>query len=114
MNDKLKECEATYALAKKQHKVLRDNFLDQMDPKVRDRLKKAEHQRDLGQLARSINGTLGSKSVTHLEINGQTCTDHAEVEAKLLEVNANKIRASEDTPFLQEPLFSAFGPWDET
>jgi hypothetical protein len=31
------------------------------------------------------------------------------VESALLQVNESKVRASEDTPFMQEPLSSAFG-----
>ena len=47
--------------------------------------------------------------MTKVLYNGVECTDWSTIEQALLHVNENKIRASEDTSFLQEPLLLLFG-----
>jgi hypothetical protein len=54
-------------------------------------------------------GKLESKSVTKVEWQGQEMTSRNEIEHTLLEVNCAKTRASEHTPFLQQPLVNEFG-----
>ncbi|CAB9522814.1 unknown protein [Seminavis robusta] len=98
-----------YRKAKKHHKEHRIRFLDQLNPKDRQRLKRKEAQRELARAAKRITGKAASKSVTRVEHNGQECTTRAEIEAILAQVNESKYRSSEDTPFLQPPLLSAFG-----
>ena len=93
---------------------IREEFLDKLPPKIRDRLKQVEQQRELGRLAKAITGKLESKSVTKIEHNEQEMTSKEDIEKVLLQINHEKIRASDDTPFMQEPLRSEFGYRNET
>ena len=63
-----------YKRAKRKHKENREDFLDKLPPKIRDRLKRVEQQRELGQLAKAVTGKLESKSVTKIEHNEQEMT----------------------------------------
>ena len=62
-----------------------------------------------GRASKQIRNLLGAQTVTRIEINGQVCTDRKVMEATLLAINEQKMRASEATPFMQEPLLSVFG-----
>ena len=63
----------------------------------------------MGRAAKRATGKLASKSVTKIVVNGDECTSKQAMEKKLFEVNYAKIRASDDTAFMQEPLLSDFG-----
>ena len=114
MYDARSDARARYNTAKKDHKNLRAKFIKTFTPKDRDRIQRTEAQRALGRAAKLVTGKLASKSVTKVKINGQECTSKEAIEATLIEVNSNKIRACEDTPFLQEPLYSWLGPRNDT
>lgn len=47
--------------------------------------------------------------MTKVEWNGEWKESKHDIEETLFPINEGKIRASEDTPFLQEPLYSTFG-----
>ena len=106
---KLKEAKQAYRKAKKEHKQHRQTFIETFAPKDCDRIRRTEEQRQLGRISCSITGKLDSKSVTKIEINGEECSDQGLIEATLLDVNEAKIHASDDTPFLTQPLLSDFG-----
>lgn len=114
MSDRLKAARQDYRNAKKNHKEERVTFLQTLKPKDRDRLIRVEKQRELGRAAKKVTGKLTNNSVVKVIHNGHECSDRNEVEAVLLQVNEAKIRACEDTPFLQEPLVSAFGFRNDT
>ena len=103
-----------YKRAKRKHKENREDFLDKLPPKIRDPLKRVEQQRELGRLAKAVTGKLESKSVTKIEHNEQEMTSKADIEKVLLQINYEKTRASDNTPFMQEPLRSEFGYRNDT
>jgi hypothetical protein len=109
MWSRLRQARLEYREAKKNHEAERQSFLTKLRPKDRDRLEKAEQQRALGRLAKSISGKQGGGNVTKVIHNDIECTSRKEVEDILLRVNEAKIRACEDTPFMCEPLVSDFG-----
>jgi hypothetical protein len=74
---------------------------------IREKILRAEKQRKLGNVAKSVMGKLVSKSITKVEHEGQKFTTQEDIERVLLPVNEAKFRASETTPFMQEPLL-----WD--
>ena len=45
-----------------------------------------------------------------VEHNGAQCETQAAIEAALFPINKAKVHSSEDTTFLQEPLYQTFGP----
>jgi hypothetical protein len=98
-----------YREAKKTHKELRVKFLDTLSIKDRSCLLRTEKQRELGHLAKRISGKTQGQSVLTVLHNGEDLVTRTEVESALLQVNESKVRASKDTPFMQEPLSSAFG-----
>jgi len=98
-----------YREAARRDTEARVRFMDTFSPKDKARLLRHEAQRRLARAAKQITGKLGNKSVTKVEHNGQECTTKETIEAALLPINAAKIRASDDTPFMQEPLVSEFG-----
>lgn len=114
MRQKLKEAKLAYREAKKNHKALRQTFIESFAPKDRDRIKRTEEQRHLGRISKMVTGKLASKSVTKIEIAGRECTSKADIEAELLRVNEAKVHASDSTPFLQQPLLQHFGYRNET
>ena len=110
----LKKAKKQYREAKKNHANHRLKFLETLVPKDRDRLKKTEEQRKLGRIAKMVTGKLESKSVTRLIHNGGESTVRTEIEEILRSVNKEKIRASDNTPFMQELLSAAFGFLNDT
>ena len=56
-----------------------------------------------------MSGKLGNTSVMKVIFKGDKLHDQHDIESVLLHVDEAKIRSSESTPFLQEPLLSAFG-----
>jgi len=98
-----------YRAAKKDHEQLQDTFLDTLDKKVRDRLRRVEQACRLGMVARAINGKLDSLSVLRVEHNGVQCETQAAIEGALFPINKAKVHSSEDTDFLQPPLVDIFG-----
>jgi hypothetical protein len=60
-------------------------------------------------VAKNISGKSASKSVTKVEHQGREYTTQADIESVLLPVNEAKIRASEESPFMQMPLLGDFG-----
>jgi len=99
----------SYRQAKSNHKDERIKFLDTINPKDKDRLIRTERARELGRIAKLINGKLESKSVTMCITNGQEYHAKKDIETILNTINYDKYRQCDDTPFLQEPLCSAFG-----
>ena len=83
--------------------------MEQFSSKDRKRLQLKEQARALGRAAKRATGKMASKSVTKIEVDGVECTSCHAMETKLLEVNYAKIRASDDTAFLQE-LLLPYGP----
>jgi len=79
------------------------------DPKGRDRLKRHEQARNLGRMARAINGKLDSLQVKVVEHDGALCNTKEQIEEVLLPVNKAKVHSSEDTDFLTSPLVEEFG-----
>ena len=104
MQESRRKAKAGYKRAKTKHKKHREKFLDGLPPKMRDQLKRVEQQRELGRLAKAVTGKLESKSVTKIEHNDQEMTSKEDIEAALLQINYEKMRASDNTPFMQEPL----------
>jgi hypothetical protein len=98
-----------YHEAKKTQKESRVKFLDTLSIKDRSRLLRTEKQHKLGRLAKRISGKTQGQSVLTVLHNGEDLVTRTEVESALLQVNESKVRASEDTPFMQEPLSLAFG-----
>jgi hypothetical protein len=98
-----------YREAKKSHKESQVKFLDTLSTKDRSRLLRTKKQRKLGRLAKRISGKTQGQSVLTVLHNGEDLVTQTEVESTQLQVNESKVRASEDTPFMQEPLSSAFG-----
>jgi len=100
---------SAYRKAKKDHMALREAFWDTLDPKVRDRLKRHEQARNIGRMARAINGKLDSLQVKVVEHEGSLCDTKERIEEVLLSVNEAKGHSSEDTDFLAFPLVEEFG-----
>ena len=98
-----------YRKAKKNHSEERRKYLDTLDRKDIDRLKRNEAAREKGRAAKLITGKLQSKSVTKVELNGRESTKKVDIENVFKAINYAKIRASDDTAFLQTPLRSIFG-----
>ena len=98
-----------YRNAKKKHKEERITFLDTLDPKDKDRLQRNEKAREKGRIAKMITGKLQSKSVTKAIVDGHEYNTKVEIEDTFKTINYAKIRASDDTAFLQEPLVSVLG-----
>ena len=98
-----------YRQAKQNHRSERDAFLQSLATKDSECLIRTKHQWELGRAAKHVTGKLTDQSVTKVLHNGVECTDQSSIERALLQVNKNKIRASKDNPFLQEPLLSEFG-----
>jgi hypothetical protein len=105
----IKKEKNNYRDAKKQHKKERETFLDTLAPKDRDRLKQTEKARELGRAAKRTTGKLQSKSVTKVIVDGTECNTKPAMEQALHKINYAKIRASDDTPFMQPPLVHEFG-----
>ena len=70
MEEHRKTAKEKYHEAKKQHRDLRLSFLDTLDSKTKQKLKRHEKQREMGRLAKAITGKLESKSVTKVELDG--------------------------------------------
>jgi len=100
---------SAYQKAKKDHVALREAFWDTFDPKVQDRLKRHEQARNLGRMARAINGKLDSLQVKVVEHEGSLCDTNERIEEVLLPVNKANVHSSEDTDFLTSPLVEDFG-----
>jgi exonuclease III len=98
-----------YRTAKRQHVDHRQQHLMKLPKKIRKRLRKVEEQRRLGKMAKSVTGKLASKSIIMVEHEGKEYFTKEEIEEVLLQVNENKVRASEETPFMQDPLTRDFG-----
>ena len=105
LNARLLQARLDYRQAKKKHKEERLSFLATFSEKDRKRLLRVEKQRELGRIAKAVTGKLGNKSVFKVEYQGKECNSQKEVETALFNVNEAKYRASDDTPFMQEPLF---------
>ena len=73
-----------------------------------------EVQRELGRRAKRVTGKLESKSVVKVIINGQECTKRSKIEPALWDINYSKIRASNDTTFIQPDQLQDFGTQGET
>ena len=58
MEDLRKKEKQNYGELKKRHRTLRTTFLDTLDPKDRERLKRVEKQRELGRYAKAVTGKL--------------------------------------------------------
>ena len=106
---KLQEARRDYRAAEKKHRENRVSFLDTLEPSDKKRLLVTEEMRRQGRMAKRITGKLASKSVTRVIVDGQICTAKDELDAIFLEVNHAKMHASEDTPFMIEPLVSVLG-----
>ena len=104
----LKQAEQEYSKAKKDHKNSRLKFLDTISANDIDCIKCNKAACEMGRIAKQATRRLASKSVTKVEVNGEECTSKQAMEEKLLEVNYAKIRASDDTVFMQQPLLSEF------
>jgi len=89
--------------------ALREAFWVTFDPKVRDRLKRHEQARNLGRMARAINGKLDSLQVKVVEHEGSLYDTKERIEDVLLPVNKAKVHSSENTDFLMSPLVEEFG-----
>jgi hypothetical protein len=98
-----------YREAKKQHEENRVKHIKSMPEKERKRIMRVEKQRKLARMAKSVSGKLASKSITKIEHDGQEYTMQEDIDKILLRVNESKIRASENTPFMQSPLVDEFG-----
>jgi hypothetical protein len=109
MMERLKSAKKENKTAKSNHKEDQVKFLDTMKPKDRDRLKRNEAARELGRIAKYVNGKLESKSVTMCLTEGVKYHTKEGIEGVLNKVNYSKLRQSDDTPFHQEPLLSEFG-----
>ncbi|MGL5934074.1 MAG: hypothetical protein ACRCZI_00475, partial [Cetobacterium sp.] len=109
MIKKRTEARANYRKAKKQHEQHRIEHIKKMPKNIQDKILRAERQRKLGRVAKGVTGKLVSKSITKVEYEGQEYTTQEDIERILLPVNEAKIRASEQTPFMQEPLLQEFG-----
>jgi hypothetical protein len=98
-----------YREAKKKHEENRIKHVKTMPEKERKRILRVERQSRLARMAKSVNGKLASKSITKIEHEGQEFTTQEDIEKILLPVNEGKIRSSEHTPFMQDPLLEDFG-----
>jgi len=105
----LRLAHSAYQKAKRDHVALQEAFWDTFDPKVRDRLKCHEQARNLGRMARAINGKLDSLQVGVVEHEGSLSDTKEWIEEVLLPVNKAKVHSSEDTDFLTSPLVKEFG-----
>ena len=65
-------------------------------------------------MAKLITSKLESKAVTKLEHNSNEVTEKEQIEAILFEVNYQKVQASDDTVFMQQPKHREFGLRNET
>jgi hypothetical protein len=90
--ERIKEAKKLYSDAKKKHKEERVKFLDTFKPKDRDRLKQNEAARELGRIAKHVNGKLESKSVTMCLTDGVEYHTKAGIEGVLNTVNYSKLR----------------------
>lgn len=109
MEEQRREAKKEYLQAKKDNDSLRIKFLDQFPKKIQEKLKRKEEQRKMGRIAKLVTGKLESKSVLKLETEAGELTEKKDIEQCLLRVNKAKTHASDNTPFLQEPLLSDFG-----
>ena len=122
MNAKLTEAYREYRTAKKDARIHRDEMYNKAPTTHRKRILVREEQRRQGMISKLVNGKLGNTGVTKVEIvdadgehildeNGapQVCRTQREILDLLSPINESKGRASEHTPFMQEPLLSAFG-----
>jgi len=105
----LRLARAAYRKAKKDHVAFWGAFWNTFDPKVRDRLKRHEQARNLGRMARAINGKLDSLQVKVVEHDGTLCNTKERIKDVLPPANKVKVRSSEDTDFLTSPLVEEFG-----
>ncbi len=113
MLERLKTAIKEYRIAKKNHIKLRETFIDSFAPKDRDRIKRTEEQRRLGQVAKLVTGKLASLSVVKVVIDGAECTNKLEIDEALLKVNEDKVQSSSHTPFYTLPLQPLFGAKNE-
>ncbi|MGL5936571.1 MAG: endonuclease/exonuclease/phosphatase family protein [Cetobacterium sp.] len=104
-----KQAVKAFRQAKKNHEEHRVAHINKMPKKVRDRLLRIERQRKMAKVAKAINGKLANKSITKVEYEGQEYTTQEDIEKALLQVNENKTRASDNTPFMQGELLRDFG-----
>ena len=80
---------------------------------MKDRLKQQEAQQKLSRMSKAVTGKLADTGVTRVQFNGTDCTERATIETTLLQVNEEKVHASESTPFMQPPLQTQFGSQDQ-
>ena len=104
-----RKAKSKYIKTKQNHRNHRKTFLKTLPKKDRDRLLRHERQRELGRYAKAVTGKLESKSVTKVELDGVEHTTKESIENVLFDVNYEKIRASDHTPFMTEPMVSEFG-----
>jgi hypothetical protein len=109
MYDRRRQAIQEYGKARKQQEALRREHVKKMPKKVQARLLRIKEQRRLGTIARAVNGKLQSKSINRIKHDGNELEVREEIERSLLQVNEDKIRASEATPFMQNPLLQDFG-----
>ena len=114
MIQKRRTAKAAHKQAKADHANLRVNFLDLLPHKEAKKFMRKEAQRKMGMVSKRATGKLASKSVTKVVSAGQELTEKHEVEECLVQVNQAKVRASDDTPFMNEPLLSEFGHQNRT
>ena len=111
-----------YKDAKQDHEGHRLKFIETFPPKHRDRILCQEESRRQGRVSRMISGKLKGGSVTRVlrseMVNGQEvlteCSTRKDINDLLMEVNPVKYKQCGNSPFLQEPLLTAFGYTGDT
>ena len=109
MDERIYAVQQRYNQAKCNHCSGQDAFLQSLATKDSKQLICTKWQWELGRSAKRVTGKLLDLLVTNVLHNGVECTGRSAIEQALFQVNESKIRASKDTPFLQEPLLSTFG-----
>jgi hypothetical protein len=79
-----KQAQKEYRTAKKNHIPFRQKYLDILQKKEAERLKKKEEQRQLGKQAKWISGKAGDKNVTAVVSNGMEYTTKQSVEEVII------------------------------
>jgi len=100
-----------YRVAKKGHCESRIAFTDIFPAKDRDRIKRNETAREMGQMAKLITGKLESKKVTSVVYQGRTYDTKQGIDQVLIPINEAKVRASDDTAFRISPLRQVLETW---
>lgn len=109
LRQRLSKARKEYRQARTGATEARTKFIETFAAEDRDRILKSEEQRRLGRLARQITGKAGDSAVTTVIYNGTEYTQQGDIECITMQVNEAKVHASNDTPFLQQPLHSIYG-----